>query len=189
MNPKGKRNRNPFAWPSKRTFDENGIPKTLGGFALAWTIAGPIVGPILLAKQASEWWNDPHGPTKEWVKAQEEAKKLEQQFQKDRKAKEPKALPDTRPRVLSISEKRDVQEGCGLLSRLPRDVRVRIWELAVGGHTIALFGANRRLLHHILQDKEIDENKNVDYSQGMPGFASNPSPSHLSASMKTCRRM
>lgn len=122
--------------------------------------------------------------------------KLRQQlYQEQRSNTRPQPLESRRQRALTANTWEEnsttkspmsKDDDGSLLDKLPWDIRIVIWKQVIGGHEIALFRGDRRVLH-VLQDEEgIEEPL---YGSRMPEFYRINSTKNISALLKTCRGM
>ncbi|KAF2019506.1 hypothetical protein BU24DRAFT_121352 [Aaosphaeria arxii CBS 175.79] len=81
--------------------------------------------------------------------------------------RQPKSLPEQRPRALSIDIEVQSQPNANLVShsrllRLPTEIRLLIWEYAVGGDIIALYMDDGKLSHTLVDASNSVQPADVD---------------------------
>jgi len=150
---------------------------------LYWAFWWPLTSPYRLCRagvEVKEWWRKEHS----------EPRLTEKAFQKQRRNDRPRTPPKNRKRALSLLRneglrmiKSDGKQGAALLTRLPFDIRLMIWELVIPQRDILIFHGKRRLVHMLHQEGEQDAEKRMVFKENAK------QNDNLLALMKTCRLM
>lgn len=195
--------------PPRGQYAPKSIWHAAAGNILHYGVLVPIASPALLREHLrwslQSWQNNRTEYAIEYRKRKAEIERKEALFRTRRNGDKPRSLPVTRPRRLTLSHDElkgkseenhvhltseigqhpAIQSQCLLLTKLPVDIRSRIWKLVVGGNVVEIFRGHGRLLHYI-QDAETAE---PEYGSAMPDFYPKTSKKNILALLKTCRQM
>jgi hypothetical protein len=157
--------------------------------ALIYGIFMPIYAPVFLwdyiAKTPQRLRDRKSRNTPEYRRAVE----IRNLFHRQRVTDKPPELPVVRPRALSPTSGAQQwsidQSKSFLLAKLPFELRTKIWELVLGGHTIEIFRGHGRLLHR-LQENGVED---LASALTKPDLYAYPSRDNLLSLLKTCRQV
>lgn len=167
------------------------------------TAAGHVLHYVMLPVRLAHYIRDQTRRTlplsaHEW----ERKRRIEDEayYRKQRHEDKPVGLPTTRARALTLPLPLDLtkpqnspfeqhtadQSKCSLLDKLPLELRLKIWELVVAGHTIAVFPGRGRLLHQFYDD---DDALHTNAAYLWYHYPTRYYPTSLSSLLKTCRQV
>jgi hypothetical protein len=175
------------------------------GNVLYYGVLMPISSPFLLKEYIRKNAQSAQESRSENAVQHQRRTEKEALFRKQRDIYKPRELAVSRPRALSLPLEKKGQEKASwslwstpqvrqqtivqsdslLLTKLPPDIRIKIWELVVGGYTIEVFRGHGRLLHR-LQDEDVDD---ADYGSPMPDYYTDAPRTNLLSLLKTCRQV